>query len=56
MQMFYQVCSNDDPRMTVDLFLWQDQICIPILLYEENVEKSFSQNVLKAEIYNVWLK
>ena len=28
--------------------LRQGQICIPMHLYGENVEKSFSQNVLKA--------
>ena len=28
--------------------LWQGQICIPMHLYGENVEKSFSQNVLKT--------
>ena len=30
-------------------FLWQGQICVPVHLYEQNVEKSFSQNVLKTE-------
>ena len=29
-------------------FLWQGQICIPILLYGENVGKSFSKNVLNT--------
>ena len=29
-------------------FLRQGQICVPIHLYGENVEKSFSQNILKA--------
>ena len=29
-------------------FLWLCQICIPILLYLENVEESFSENVLKT--------
>ena len=28
-------------------FLQQGQICVPMDLYGENVEKSFSQNVLK---------
>ena len=32
----YQVDSNDDSRLTL-IFLWQGQICIPILLYGENV-------------------
>ena len=27
-------------------FLWQGQICVPMHLYGENVEKSFFQNVL----------
>ena len=40
-------CTNDDRRLTIDL-LWQGQICISIHLYWENVEKSFSQNVLKT--------
>ena len=39
----YQVCSNDDPRITFD-FTWPGQICIPILLFGENVEKSFYEN------------
>ena len=30
-------------------FLQQGQICIPIHLYGENVEKSFSQKVLKTK-------
>ena len=35
-------------------FLQQDQICVPMHLYGENVEKFCSQNVLKtAEAYNV---
>ena len=41
------------------IFLWQGQISIPVHLYGENVEKSFSKNVLKtimAETYNEWLK
>ena len=29
-------------------FLWQGQIYVPMHLYGENVEKSFSQNVLKT--------
>ena len=40
------VCSNDDPRLTLNLFK-QGQICVPMHLYGENVEKSFSQYVLK---------
>ena len=39
---------HDDPRMIFDLFL-QGQICIPIHLYGENVEKSFSLNVLRVK-------
>ena len=34
-------------------FLWQGQICIPMHLYGENVEKSFSQNVLKTNGWNL---
>ena len=53
----YQVCSTDDRRLTFDFFT-AGQICIPIYLYGENAEKSFSQNAffyerLMAEIYNV---
>ena len=33
--------------MKFELYLRQGQIFIPILLYGENVEKSFPQNVLK---------
>ena len=43
----YEVCLNDGRGMTFDL-LWQGQICALIHLYEENVEKSLSQNVLKT--------
>ena len=39
----YQVCSNDNRR-----FLWQDQICVPMHLYGENIEKSVSQDILKT--------
>ena len=50
-----------DQMMTIGwplTFLLQDQICVPIcVIYGENVEKSFSQNVffyrLTAETYNV---
>ena len=50
--------SIGNPRSTKFLgcpltFLHQGQICIPILLYGENVEKSFSQNVLKANGWNL---
>ena len=31
-------------------FLRQGQICVPMHLYGENVEKSFSQNVLKTDV------
>ena len=34
-------------------FLRQSQICVPIHLYGENVEKSFSQNVLKINGCNL---
>ena len=38
--------------MTLDrslTFLRQDQICVPMHLYEKNIEKSFSQNVFKTD-------
>ena len=35
-------------------FLRQGQICAPIYLYGENAEKSFSQNVLKTNGWNLW--
>ena len=41
----YQVCSNDGRRLTLT-FLLIGQICAHIYLYGENVEKSFSKNVL----------
>ena len=41
-----QFCSNDDPRLTYS-YLLQDQIGVPMHLYGENIEKSFSQKVLK---------
>ena len=34
-------------------FLRQDQICITIHLYGENVEKSFSQTLLKNNGWNL---
>ena len=38
---WYQVCLNDDTRMTFDL-LQYGHICVPIhFLYSENIEKSF---------------
>ena len=48
----YQVCS----KMTLGwplTFLWQGQICIPMNLYGENIEKSFHQNVLKTNGWNL---
>ena len=39
----YQLCSNDDRLLTFDL-LRLGQICVPMYLYGENVEKSLSQN------------
>ena len=43
----YLVCSNDDPRLTLDV-IWQGQIYIPMLLNGENIKNSVSQNVLKT--------
>ena len=31
----YQICSNDDPRLSFDLFS-VDQLCFPIHFYGEN--------------------
>ena len=42
-----QAGSNDDPRMTFDLSMTRSN-GIPICLYGENVEKSFSETVLKT--------
>ena len=44
----YQVCSNDDPRLTFDCLKRQGQIYIPMHLYGENIENSVSQNELKT--------
>ena len=35
------------------IFLWQGQIWVQILLFRENVEKSFSQNVVKTSSWNL---
>ena len=37
---FYQVCSNDDPRLTFDLFTARSNS--PCICMEKTVEKSFS--------------
>ena len=42
-----QVCSNDDPRLTFDLFTPRSNLH-PHAFVSENVEKSFSQNVFKT--------
>ena len=42
-----QICSNDDPRLTFDLFTAQS-ISVPTQLHWENIENSVSQNVLKT--------
>ena len=44
----YQVCSNEDPRMTFDLFMARSN-CVSVYLYRETVENSFSQNLLKTK-------
>ena len=52
--MVYQICSNDDRRLTFDLFYGKVKFAsLYIYIYGENVEKLFSQNVLKTETYNV---
>ena len=38
---------SDDPRLTFDLFMARSNL-VPMHLYGENIEKSFSQNVLKT--------
>ena len=43
----YQVCSNYGHRLIFYLFKSRSN-CAPIHLYRQNVEKSFSQNVLKT--------
>ena len=35
------------------IFLRHDQICAPMHLYEENVENTYSQNVLKTNGRNL---
>ena len=35
------------------IFLRQGKICSPMYLYGENIEKSFSQNVLKTHGWNL---
>ena len=46
---FVQMMTANEPLT----FLWQGQICIPMHLYGENVEKSFSQNILKTNGWNL---
>ena len=56
--MVIQICLNDDPRLTFDLFTARS-ICVSVHLYGENNENSVSQNVLKdwmAETYIEWSK
>ena len=43
----YQICSNDDPRLTFDLFMVRSNLN-PHAFVWGNVEKSFSQKVLKT--------
>ena len=40
----YQVCSNDDRRLTSDLFTTRSNLH-PDAFHGKNVEKTFSQNV-----------
>ena len=47
-----EVCSNDDPRTTMNLFMARSNLCFHTILYGENVEESFSQNVLKTNGLN----
>ena len=42
-----QICSNEDPMLTFDLFTVRSNLR-PMHLHRENVEKSFSQNVLQT--------
>ena len=45
-----EICSNNERSITFDLFTFYDKVkfYVPILLYGENVEKSFSQYVFKT--------
>ena len=43
----YQICSNNDPRLTFDLFMARSNLRSHAFVWE-NVEKSFSENVLKT--------
>ena len=47
---FYQICSNDDPRMTFDFLMARSNLRSHMdkCLYGENVEKLIPQNVLKT--------
>ena len=47
--MVYQVCSNDDPRLIFDLFTARSNLR-PYTFIWKNVEKSFSQNVLRLMV------
>ena len=49
----YQICSNDIHRLTFDLFNARTNLDLLKHLYGENVEKSFSQNVLKTNGLNL---
>ena len=46
------MCLNDDPSLTFDL-LRQGQICVPMCLYEENIENLISHNVLTTNDRNL---
>ena len=48
--MVYEVCSNDDYRLTFDLFRARSNLLLYTFIWE-NIEKSFSQNVLKNSGY-----
>ena len=41
---YYYVCSNNDPVLTFDFFLWQGQIWSLMLLYGKKVKKWIFRN------------
>ena len=48
--MYIVLRTQGVPSLT---FLRQDQICVPMHLYGENVEKSFSKNEFKTNALNL---
>ena len=48
----YQVCSNDNPRLTFDLNTARSNLCPCTFVYGENVEESFSHWAYSADEKN----